>query len=149
MIERICGSCRAANALERRSCHGCGRALPGAAGGLPPTTEASQPSALALLARRVSTAITPLHSRLPAPVRLAARPVALGLAAVAVELGAALLQRRIQGAQRRPSPQERQREPQLRQTPATLIIGQRVVEEYEQGALRRRIVERCISRHEP
>ena len=126
MVERICSTCRADNALDARHCAECGNALDQAL--------MKQPGGA--LALRVPA--------LPARWQQAGKAVALGAVALAVEVGAAWLHQR---AANKPAPLvlKGRTEPASRTTHG-YVAQQRVWETYEGGEMTRRFVEQTVWR---
>ncbi|HZB96158.1 MAG TPA: hypothetical protein VE268_09365 [Herpetosiphonaceae bacterium] len=121
MIERICPECATGNPVEAEQCAACGCPLE------------------APLVRQSSGPLSRLTPRLPVRWQQAGKAVALGAVALAVEAGAAWLQQR---AAQKPAPLAR---PGRRQS-AAYVAQQRVWETFEDGVLRRRVIEQTVWR---
>jgi hypothetical protein len=121
MIERICPECATGNPLEVEQCGACGCSLE------------------APLVRRSSGPLSRLTPGLPVRWQQAGKAVALGAVALAVEAGAAWLQQR---AAQKPAPLARP----TRTRPAGFVAQQRVWETFENGTLRRRVIEQTVWR---
>jgi hypothetical protein len=119
MVEKICASCEAGNALDAVRCANCGATLEAA------------------LARRPSSFLSRNTPALPARWQQAGRAVALGAVALAVEAGAAWLQHR---AAQKPAPLARSEAPKRH----SYVARQRVWETYNSGELTRRVVEQTV-----
>jgi hypothetical protein len=119
MVERVCPTCAQGNPIDAAFCTSCGGALE------------------APLARRARSSLARLAPELPVRWQQAGKAVALGAVTLAVEAGAAWLQHR---AAQKPAPLARS----PRSGGASYVARQRVWETYEDGNLRRRVVEQTI-----
>src|SRR5687768_4671006 len=109
MVERICASCEAGNALDALRCTSCGAVLEEA------------------LARRPNSFLSRNSQALPARWHQAGKAVALGAVALAVEAGAAWLQHRAARPRgHAPAPLARSVAPK----PHSYVARQRVWETY-------------------
>ncbi|NJL06471.1 MAG: zinc ribbon domain-containing protein [Chloroflexaceae bacterium] len=139
MVERICSQCQHGNPIENRYCGRCGAAL-------------AQPRALPDPAS--THALAPAAPQLPAEIRQIGATLAVGLAALAAEAGMAWLRRRVEriGTPAPPSHHALLRTAPIQATPpqtllppgAETIMRQQVIEIWEEGSLKRQIVERAI-----
>ncbi len=139
MVERICSQCQHGNPIENRYCGRCGAAL-------------AQPRALPDTAS--THALAPVAPQLPAEIRQIGATLAVGLAALAAEAGMAWLRRRVERIGT-PAPTSQHALVRTAPTQATLpqtllppgaetIMRQQVIEIWEEGSLKRQIVERAI-----
>jgi hypothetical protein len=123
MVEKICASCEAGNALDAVRCANCGATLEEA------------------LARRPNSFLNRTSPALPARWQQAGRAVALGAVALAVEAGAAWLQHRATRPRGHPpAPLARSTAPKRH----SYVARQRVWETYNGGELSRRVVEQTV-----
>ena len=139
MVERICTQCQHCNAIEVTVCGRCGAAL-------------AQPHALPDTAS--THALAPAVPQLPAEIRKIGATLAVGLAALAAEAGMAWLRRRVERiGTSAPTPSQallhtaptQATHPQTLLPPgAETIMRQQVIEIWEEGSLKRQIVERAI-----
>jgi hypothetical protein len=140
MVERICPQCQHGNPLENRFCGACGTSL-----------DRNE------LMVRPETSLTIGNMQLPVKqVQQVGRAVALGVAAIAAEAGMAWLKRRFDQAGQS-APQTNVQQPLARTTPVqppsvanqvVTIVSQKVIEIWEQGDLKRQVVEKHIWRKE-
>jgi hypothetical protein len=141
MVERVCPECQHGNPLDNRFCGRCGASLERQ---LPAPTGGGQ------------TAITLAGHSLPVTWKQVGQTVAVGLTALVAEAGMAWLRRKIEQVTL-PSPPTT-KAPTTAIVPArntsqasgdvVTIISQRVVEVWEQGTLKRQVVERNFWRKE-
>jgi hypothetical protein len=138
MVERICPQCQHGNPLDNRFCGACGTSL-----------DRNE------LMVRPEARLTIGNLQLPATqVRQVGRAVALGVAAIAAEAGMAWLKRRLDQPAPATTPQPLARTTQPTPQPSSVakevvtIVSQKVVEIWEQGDLKRQVIEKHIWRKE-
>ncbi len=154
MVERICSQCQHGNPIDNRFCGRCGHTLD-----TPRLPEASSNTG--------STALMRTMPQLPAEMRQLGTSLAIGLAALAAEAGMAWLRRRVERIGMIPAPTaptthtlvhapranqpirtvqpvQPAQTPPLLPTGAETIMRQQVVEIWEEGSLKRQIIERAI-----
>lgn len=148
MVERICSQCQHGNPIENRFCGRCGHTLD-----TPRLPDASSSMG--------STALMSPSADLPAEIRQIGTGLAIGLAALAAEAGMAWLRRRVERigtAPAAPATQALLRAPRTVASASTpnavaapalptgseTVMRQQVIEIWEEGSLKRQIVERAI-----
>jgi phage tail protein X len=132
MVERICPSCSEGNLLDARFCARCGA-----------------PLERQMLARRSDAPLVIAGKTLPVTWKQLGRTVAISAAALAAEAGLAWLRGRIEAGSaptRAISPAKRAITPPSDDASIVTIISQRIVEIWDSGDGRRKIVEHSFWR---